>query len=209
MLVADTALYLAHLNPVTRSHVEIISELQKDAKRVKVMPVVFKEKDGTEVNSKSFPFSFKVRREMLESVFGDTIDITDDYTFVAPFKRYMPPLISPRSWKLRKQILKDVKGDFFSYTGDKTEGYMLKVYMLKPRVGKRKTVSATSVKDEIYREANMDHTNEGTHTWEEYVPASVAKIVRKEWDTVKMFAGVQDMTIRIAGMKFPKERDAR
>ncbi len=107
-----TALYLAHLNPVTDAHIEIISELKKEADIVKVMPVVFKYGDR-EVNSKSFPFNFETRKKMLISVFGDSIQITDDYAFFAPFKKYLPPLMRRRSWKLRKQILQGVEGDFF------------------------------------------------------------------------------------------------
>ena len=129
-----TALYLAHLNPVTNAHVEIIKELKKDADIVKVMPVIFKY-DDKEVNSKSFPFNFETRKKMLESIFGDSIKITDDYAFLAPFKKYLPPLIRRKSWKLRKQILNGVEGDYFSYTGDKAEGYMLKMYRLKPKIG--------------------------------------------------------------------------
>ena len=132
-----TALYLAHLNPVTDAHIEIISELKKEADIVKVMPVVFKDGDR-EVNSKSFPFKFETRKKMLISVFGNSIQITDDYAFFAPFKKYLPPLLRRRSWKLRKQILLGVEGDFFSYTGDKAEGYMLKMYRLKPKIGERK-----------------------------------------------------------------------
>ena len=120
-----TALYLAHLNPVTNAHIEIIKELKKNADIVKVMPVIFKY-DDREVNSKSFPFNFETRKKMLESIFADSIKITDDYAFLAPFKKYLPPLIRRKSWKLRKQILNGVKGDYFSYTGDKAEGYMLK-----------------------------------------------------------------------------------
>ncbi|RMW35897.1 MAG: hypothetical protein EA443_01090, partial [Nitrosopumilus sp.] len=144
-----TALYLAHLNPVTKAHVEIIEELKKDADVVKVMPVVFKDGEN-EINSKSFPFNFKTRKKMLESVFGDSIQITDDYAFFAPFKKYMPPLLSPKSWQLRKQILRGVEGEYFSYTGDKAEGYMLKIYRLKPKVGERKSLSAASVKEKLY-----------------------------------------------------------
>ena len=107
-----TALYLAHLNPVTNAHVEIISELKKEADIVKVMPVVFKNGDN-EVNSKSFPFNFETRKKMLMSVFGDSIQITDDYAFLAPFKKYLPPLLRRKSWRLRKQILTGVEGDFF------------------------------------------------------------------------------------------------
>jgi len=112
-----TALYLAHLNPVTNAHIEIINDLIEQADSVKVMPVVFKG-DDHEINSKSFPFTFEVRKKMLESVFGDSIQITDDYTFYAPFKKYIPPLLSKKSWELRKQVLRGVEDDFFTYTGD-------------------------------------------------------------------------------------------
>ena len=115
-----TALYLAHLNPVTNAHIEIIKELKKQADIVKVMPVIFKN-DENEVNSKSFPFNFKSRKKMLTSVFGDSIEISEDYSFFAPFKKYLPPLLTPKSWKLRKQILNGVEGKYFSYTGDKAE----------------------------------------------------------------------------------------
>ena len=98
-----TALYLAHLNPVTNAHVEIIKELKKEADIVKVMPVIFKY-ENREVNSKSFPFNFETRKKMLEAIFGDSIEITDDYAFLAPFKKYLPPLVRRKSWKLRKQI---------------------------------------------------------------------------------------------------------
>ena len=142
-------LFRSHLNPVTKAHIEIISDLKKEADIVKVMPVVFKY-DDREVNSKSFPFNFESRKKMLESVFGDSVQITDDYAFFAPFKKYLPPLVRRRSWKLRKQILNGVEGDYFSYTGDKTEGYMLKIYRLNPKIGERKLLSASSVKEKLY-----------------------------------------------------------
>ena len=194
-----TALYLAHLNPVTDAHIEIISDLKKEADIVKVMPVVFKYGDR-EVNSKSFPFNFETRKKMLMSVFGDSIQITDDYAFFAPFKKYLPPLLRRRSWKLRKQILRGVKGDFFSYTGDKTEGYMLKLYRLKPRIGKRKSISASSVKEKLFDAALGKES-----TWKEDVPESIAKIIEESWKTVEKFANTEDMTTRVVGMKFPKE----
>ena len=194
-----TALYLAHLNPVTNAHIEIISDLKKEANIVKVMPVVFKDEDK-EVNSKSFPFNFETRKKMLISVFGDSIQITDDYAFFAPFKKYLPPLLRRRSWKLRKQILQGVKGDFFSYTGDKAEGYMLKMYRLKPKIGERKSLSAASVKEKLFDAALGKES-----TWKEDVPESVAKIIEEDWKTVEKFANIEDMTRRVAGMKFPKE----
>ncbi|MDB4849486.1 MAG: hypothetical protein MUP75_02180 [Nitrosopumilus sp.] len=194
-----TAIYLAHLNPVTNAHVEIIKELKKDADIVKVMPVIFRS-DEKEVNSKSFPFNFETRKKMLESIFGDSIKITDDYAFLAPFKKYLPPLVRRKSWKLRKQILNGVEGDYFSYTGDKAEGYMLKMYRLKPKLGERKALSATSVKEKLY-----NSVFEKNSTWKEDVPKQIVKIIEEEWKTVEKFANQEDQTTRIVGMKFPKE----
>ncbi len=194
-----TALYLAHLNPVTNAHVEIIKELKKDADIVKVMPVIFKY-DNREVNSKSFPFNFETRKKMLESIFGDSIKITDDYAFLAPFKKYLPPLVRRKSWKLRKQILNGVEGDYFSYTGDKAEGYMLKMYRLKPKIGERKSLSAASVKEKLY-----DAVLEKNSNWKEDVPKEIIKIIEDEWETVEKYSSGEDMTTRVVGMKFPKE----
>lgn len=194
-----TALYLAHLNPVTNAHVEIIKELKKQADIVKVMPVVFKD-ENREINSKSFPFDFETRKKMLESIFGDSIKITDDYAFQAPFKKYLPPLVRRKSWKLRKQILDGVEGDYFSYTGDKAEGYMLKMYRLKPKIGERKALSATSVKEKLY-----DTVLGKKSAWKEDVPEEIVKIIDEEWKTVEKFANEEDQTTRVVGMKFPKE----
>ncbi|MFB5624322.1 MAG: hypothetical protein ACE5RP_05345 [Nitrosopumilus sp.] len=194
-----TALYLAHLNPVTNAHVEIITELKKQADVIKVMPVVFK--DGKrEINSKSFPFNFESRKKMLKAIFGDSIKITDDYAFQAPFKKYLPPLVRRKSWKLRKQILDGVEGDYFSYTGDKAEGYMLKMYRLRPKIGERKSLSATSVKEKLYDAALGKKSS-----WKEDVPEAIIKIIEEEWETVEKFAKEEDQTTRIVGMKFPKE----
>ena len=194
-----TALYLAHLNPVTNAHVEIIKELKKEADIVKVMPVIFKY-DNREVNSKSFPFNFETRKKMLVSIFGDSIKIADDYAFLAPFKKYLPPLVRRKSWKLRKQILNGVEGDYFSYTGDKAEGYMLKLYRLKPKIGERKSLSAASVKEKLY-----DSVLEKKSNWKEDVPEQIVTIIEEEWKTVEKFANQEDQTTRIVGMKFPKE----
>ncbi len=194
-----TALYLAHMNPVTKAHVEIITELKAEADRVKIMPVTFR--DGTnEINSKSFPFTFGQRREMISAVFDDGVEVTDDYTFFAPFRKYIPPLLAPKSWQLRRQILRGVRGDYFTYTGDRVEGYMLKIYRLNPRVGKRKSLSATSVKDKLYRAAVGMEAD-----WKNDVPVRVAGIIEENWDTVRKFASIEDRTTRIVGMKFPKD----
>ena len=183
---------------MTSAHVEIIEEQKKEHKVV-VMPVRFL-KEKKEINSKSFPFSFETRKEMIESVFGNSVTVSSNYTFIAPFKKYFPPLISPKSWSLRKQILQGIEDDYVTYTGDKAEGIMLKLYRLNPKIGTRKSISATSVKNEMYAATQDTKT-----TWKKSIPPSVAKIINENWEIVKKFASVEDMTVRIAGMKFPKE----
>ena len=193
-----TAVYLAHLNPVTNAHVEIIEELKKE-NDVIVMPVRFL-KEENEVNSRSFPFNFATRKKMLESIFDNSIKVSTNYSFHSPFKKYFPPLISLKSWSLRKQILQGIENDYFTYTGDKTEGIMLKLYRLNPKIGTRKMISATDVKNEMYA------ASQGTSSqWKKFVPTSVAEIISENWETVKKFASAEDLTIKIAGMKFPKD----
>jgi nicotinamide mononucleotide adenylyltransferase len=192
------AIYLAHLNPLTNAHAEIIKDLVKNDEVV-VMPVRFLI-DDNEVNSKSFPFTFELRKEMLESVFGDSITVSSNYTFHAPFKKYFPPLVSRGSWELRKEILSQIDGDYYTYTGDKAEGLMLKIYRLKPKVGQRKKLSATSVKNDMY-----DSVSGNKNDWEKQVPKSVAEIINKNWNVVEKFASSEDNTMRVLGMKFPRE----
>jgi len=192
------AIYLAHLNPVTNAHSEIIKDLTK-SDQVVVMPVRFLI-DGNEVNSKSFPFTFELRKQMLESVFGDSITVSSNYTFHAPFKKYFPPLVSRGSWELRKEILSEIEGDYYTYTGDKAEGLMLKIYRLKPKIGQRKKLSATSVKNDMY-----DSVSGNKNDWEKQVPKSVAEIINKNWNIVEKFASSEDNTMRVLGMKFPRE----
>jgi len=195
------ALYLAHLNPVTKAHESIISTLKRDYS-VYVFPVRFM-KDNLEVNTRSFPFSFEQRKEMVESIFGDSVSVLSDYTFYAPFAKYMPPLLSSKSWELRNQIVSHVKeGKFVSYTGDKAERVMLKIYRLNPLKADRLEISATSVKDMLYREA-LDKGDRGT--WREMVPASVVKVIERNWSAVERFAREEDATARVLGMKFPRE----
>jgi len=193
-----TAIYLAHLNPLTNAHVDIIKELEK-TDEVVIMPVRFLVQEK-EINSKSFPFSFEVRKKMIESVFGDSVKISSNYTFHAPFKKYFPPLISPKSWSLRKEILNGIQDDYYTYTGDKAEGLMLKLYRLKPKVGTRRELSASSVKNDMYTAASGTESN-----WEKDVPEQVSEIIKDNWDIVTNFATSEDHTMRVAGMKFPKE----
>ena len=73
---------------------------------------------------------------MLQAVFGDAVSISSNYTFYAPFAKYMPPLISPYSWRIKSQILEGVNENYFTYTGDKAEAFVLSLYGLNAKVGK-------------------------------------------------------------------------
>jgi len=196
----SAAIYLAHLNPMTRANESIISTLKQDY-NVYVFPVRFI-KDGREINTKSFPFTYEVRKSMVESVFGDSGVALPDYTFYAPYAKYMPPLLSSRSWELRNQIMAQIKEEkFVSYTGDKTEQLMLKAYRLKPLKAERLEISASLVKEELYGQA----VEGGNEDWRDKVPEPVAEIIRKNWNIVEKFARMEDSTKRMMGMKFPKE----
>lgn len=196
----DAAIYLAHLNPMTRAHESIISTLKRDY-NVYVFPARFV-KDGREINTKSFPFSYELRKSMVESVFPDSVSVLPDYTFYAPYSKYLPPLLSSRSWELRNKIMAQVKEEkFVSYTGDKAERMMLKVYRLNPLKAERLDISASTVKDELYRQA----VEGGDESWHTKVPSQVVNVIKQNWDVVDKFAKMEDRTTRVMGMKFPKE----
>ena len=191
------AIYLAHLNPVTKAHVEIIEELKK-TNEVRVSPVIFIYK-GVEINSRSFPFNFELRKKTLQSIFGESISVLSNYSFSAPFIKYMPPLLSPFSWNIKKQILDGISDNYFTYTGDKAEGFVLRLYGLKPKIGVRKTISASFVKEKMFDAALGKESD-----WERYVPIEVVKIIHENWDIVKKYSSAEDLTYRLLGMKFPK-----
>ena len=222
------ALYLAHLNPVTNSHERIISQLARDY-HVYVFPVVFL-KHGREVNTRTFPFSYELRKKMLLSLFNDqdSIEILPNYQFVSPFIKYLPPIFSPYSWSLRSGVLRNITEDrFISYTGDKAERIALRFYNLHPIKAKRLEISSSDVKGLLYREAlqklgNVESAinleNERNHSkrrnkvgensaesWQNMVPRSVANIIEENWKIIEKYAQSQDKTIKIFGMKFPEE----
>jgi hypothetical protein len=201
MNTTSAAIYLVHLNPMTNAHKSIISTLKKDH-HVYIFPVRFI-KDGREVNTKSFPFSYELRKQMVESVFSGSVTVLPDYTFYAPYIKYMPPFLSSRSWELRNQIITQINEErFVSYTGDKAERLMLKAYRLNPLKADRLEVSASLVKEKLYRQVVEGGTDE---QWCGKVPEVVAEIIKKNWNIVDKFARIEDSTMRVMGMKFPKE----
>lgn len=200
-MTETAAIYLAHLNPLTNAHETIISKLKGEGYHVYVFPVRFLI-DGREVNTRSFPFSYDLRKQMVESIFGRAVTVLPDYAFHAPYSKYLPPLLSSRSWELRAKLVSQVnERKFVSYTGDSAERLMLKVYRLNPLKASRLEISASSVKDLLYRQILEGVKDE----WQDKVPSTVADIIRKNWDIVEKFARLDDGTKRVMGMKFPRE----
>ena len=218
------ALYLAHLNPVTNSHERIISQLAKDY-HVYVFPVVFL-KHGREVNTRTFPFRYELRKKMLQGLFSDqdNIEILPNYKFMSPFIKYLPPVFSPFSWSIRSGLLRDIAEErFISYTGDKAERIALRFYNLHPIKAKRLEISSSDVKGLLYQEAleklgmensttnlkndtnNSNHPESLVKSWQNMVPKNVADIIVDNWKIIEKYAQSKDKTIKIFGMKFPEE----
>jgi hypothetical protein len=199
------ALYLAHLNPFTKAHQEIINKLQKNY-TVYVFPVRFIKK-GKEINTRSFPFTYEIRKSMIRSVFPNEskVIVSPNYTFFSPFLKYLPPLFSPYSWKIRDQVLKSInEKKFISYTGDRVERYALKIYRFNPIKATRLPISASQVKEIIYKQALNERDNVKDFTWEEKIPSSVARIIKDNWNVIEKFANETDETLKVVGVKFPK-----
>lgn len=200
------ALYLAHLNPFTKAHQEIINRL-KQSYTVYVFPVRFL-KNEKEINTRSFPFTYEIRKSMIRSVFPheSQVIISPNYTFFAPFLKYLPPLFSPYSWKIRYQILNSIKeAKFISYTGDRIERYALKIYQFNPIKASRLPISASQIKEIIYKQASNKNENFNNSTWEEKVPSPVVKIIKDNWNVIEKFANEKDETLKVGGVKFPKK----
>jgi hypothetical protein len=199
--VGAAAIYLVHLNPMTTAHESIISMLKKKY-HVYIFPVRFV-KDGQEINTKSLPFSYCLRKEMIESVFGDSVTVLPNYTFYAPYRKYLPPLLSSRAWKLRNQIISQIsEKKFVSYTGDKAERLMLKAYRLNPLKADRLEISASSIRAKLYSQVVDGKSDE---EWRRKVPEPVTQIIKKNWNIVDKFARMEDSTAKVMGMKFPQE----
>ena len=209
-MARQAAIYLGHLNPLTTAHENIISFLLRDCENVYIFPVRFL-KYNTEINTKSFPFPYDVRKAMIEAVFSnnDRVIVLPDYAFFSPFIKYVPPLISPYSWVLRRQILKSVKEEtFVSYSGDRIERIVLSIYGLHPIGEKRLSFSSSSVKEMLYAQVTQESSKERLAqeilAWQDKVPKKVVDIIKDNWYMIQKFAKSPDLKIRIMGTKFPK-----
>jgi phosphopantetheine adenylyltransferase len=206
---AAAAIYLGHLNPMTKAHEDVISSLQKEY-NLYVFPVRFL-KGNTEINTRSFPFPYKIRKAMIEAVLNseDNVKILSDYTFLSPFIKYLPPIVSPYSWTLRNQIVKNIQEEsFIAYTGDRIERLALKVYRLHPIKAKRLKISSSAVKNMLYHQViqgSAELGRQGKAHWQDKVPEKVVDLIIDNWEIIEKFAKSPDLTFKTMGIKFPKD----
>ena len=207
------AIFLAHINPLTISHEAIIQNLLQNY-QVYVFPVRFL-KNESEINTRSFPFSYEIRKQMiLESFdYDENIHVLGDYAFSSPYIRYFPPFVSPAFKKLRNKIIFNIReNSFITYTGDRAERILLSIFGFNPVKANRQVVSSTNVKnllyDSVIRQNYLDHSSSprpDNLKWNDFVSPKVREVIMKNWDTIKTFSVSKDETVRVMGMKFPKK----
>lgn len=206
------AIFLAHINPLTISHETIIKNLLQNYS-VHIFPVRFL-KNNLEVNTRSFPFSYEIRKQMiLESFdFNEDIHVHGDYAFHSPYLQYFPPFVSPAFKKLRSKILINIQeNSFITYTGDRAERVLLSIFGFNPVKANRQVISSTNVKNLLYnsvvhedeRSSDTGYNQENMR-WNDFVSPKVVEVIKRNWDTIRTFSISKDETIRVMGMKFPK-----
>jgi len=212
MEIKIAAIFLAHINPLTISHESIIQNLLQNYS-VYIYPVRFL-KDGMEVNTRSFPFSYEIRKQMILESFNyhKNIHVLGDYTFLSPYIQYFPPFVSPAFKRLKNKIILNIQeNSFITYTGDRAERVLLSLFGFNPVKANRQVISSTNVKNLLYKSVlsteNL-YPNEGSKNndlkWHEYVSPKVGQVIEDNWETIKNFSITKDETIRVMGMKFPK-----
>lgn len=206
------AIFLAHINPLTISHETIIKNLLQNYS-VYIFPVRFL-KNNLEVNTRSFPFSYEIRKQMiLESFdFDENVHVHGDYAFHSPYLQYFPPFVSPAFKRLRSKIMINIQeNSFITYTGDRAERVLLSIFGFNPVKANRQVISSTNVKNLLYNsvvhqdELSADTGyNQDDLRWKDLVSPKVVEVIKKNWDTIRTFSISKDETIRVMGMKFPK-----
>ncbi|WP_458720233.1 hypothetical protein [Candidatus Nitrosocosmicus sp. R] len=206
------AIFLAHINPLTVSHESIIRNLLQNYS-VYIYPVRFL-KDGIEVNTRSFPFSYEIRKQMILESFNchKNIHVLGDYAFLSPYIQYFPPFVSPAFKRLKNKIILNIQeNSFITYTGDRAERVLLSLFGFNPVKANRQVVSSTNVKNLLYKSVlstenlNPDEgSNNNDLKWHEYVSPKVGQVIEDNWETIRNFSITKDETIRVMGMKFPK-----
>lgn len=206
------AIFLAHINPLTISHEAIIHNLLQNYS-VYVFPVRFLKND-MEINTRSFPFSYEIRKQMiLESFdYDENIHVLGDYAFHSPYVQYFPPFVSPAFKRLKEKIIFNIQeNSFITYTGDRAERILLSLFGFNPIKANRQIISSTNVKNLLYnsviRQKDLEPSNDSQNDnlkWLDFVSPKVGDVIIKNWETIKNFSISKDETVRVMGMKFPK-----
>ena len=206
------AILLAHINHLTVSHESIIRNLLQSYS-VYIYPVRFL-KEGMEVNTRSFPISYEIRKRMILESFNyyENIHVLGDYAFLSPYIQYFPPFVSPAFKRLKNNIIFNIQeNSFITYTGDRAERVLLSLIGFNPVKANRQVVSSTNVKSLLYKSVlstenlNPDEGSKNNDLkWHEYVSPKVGQVIEDNWETIKNFSITKDETIRVMGMKFPK-----
>jgi hypothetical protein len=53
------------------------------------------------------------------------------------------------------------------------------------------------------RSADIEYNQENVR-WNDFVSPKVVEVIKRNWDTIRTFSISKDETIRVMGMKFPK-----
>ncbi|HKO64725.1 MAG TPA: hypothetical protein VJU13_05945, partial [Candidatus Nitrosocosmicus sp.] len=202
------AILLAHINPLTVSHESIIRNLLQSYS-VYIYPVRFL-KEGIEVNTRSFPFSYEIRKQMILESFNyhENIHVLGDYAFLSPYIQYFPPFVSPAFKRLKNNIIFNIQeNSFITYTGDRAERVLLSLFGFNPVKANRQVISSTNVKNLLYESVlsteNLNKNEESRSNdlkWHEYVSPKVGQVIEDNWETIKNFSITKDETIRVMGM---------
>jgi hypothetical protein len=148
---------------------------------------------------------------ILESFnYNKDIVVSNDYTFVSPYLRYFPPFISLPFRKLKRNIIAGIQEpNFITYTGDRAERILLKLFGFNPIQANRQVISSTNVKNLLYESAisckGLSQDVDIDKQWKKYVSPIVNNIIRNNWNIIEHFSTSDDETIRVLGMKFPKD----
>ena len=86
---------------------------------------------------------------------------------------------------------------------------MLKLFGFNPILANRQVISSTNVKNLLYKSAlsfkMLSNFNNIDLEWNNYVSPNVSNIIRNNWNVIEHFSNSEDKTIRVFGMKFPKD----
>jgi len=84
------------------------------------------------------------------------------------------------------------------------------MYSLRPLKANRLELSASEVRTMLYDDAISEKRKQieqerTVRSWHNKIPKKTIGIIQENWTIVQSFANSQDNTIKLCGMKFPKD----